>query len=240
MSEKGRIGLVLPATIWQAQARTGLRRLLFEKASVESLYTFENYRKWAFDIDSRFKFTALEFSRKKPEEGHSFPAAFMLRDTRVLEGKMQDRVLCSNRDFIGSISPESLALIDNRSDMEVRLIERLHKNFPALGSADSGWNVTYRTDLHMTNDAWLFKTREWMESRGLSLFGREKMRRGSGFRKSIRIPESLRCRIICRKAVNTGYPPMKNGIGHAGMGKSNGISKTKNGLFSTTRMTVEK
>jgi hypothetical protein len=60
VSEKGRIGLVLPATIWQAQGCTGLRRLLFEKASVESLYTFENYRKWAFDIDSRFKFSVLE------------------------------------------------------------------------------------------------------------------------------------------------------------------------------------
>jgi hypothetical protein len=183
VAEKGRIGLVLPATIWQAQGCTGLRRLLFEKASVESLYTFENYRKWAFDIHSSFKFTTLEFSRKKPKEGHSFPAAFMLRDTRVLEGKMQDRVLSLNLDFIASISPESLALIDNRSDMEVRLIERLHQNFPALGSEDSGWNITYRRELDMTNDAWLFKTREWMASRGFTRLRPEKNKEGQWVQK---------------------------------------------------------
>jgi len=178
VSEKGRIGLVLPATIWQGQGCTGLRRLLFEEASVESLYTFENYRKWAFNIDSRFKFTAVVFSNKKTEKKHSFPAAFMLRDTQVLEGKMQDRALSLNRGFITAISPESLALIDNRSDMEVQLIERLHKNFPALGNADSGWNITYRTDLHMSNDAWLFKTREWMESRGFTRLWPEKNEEG--------------------------------------------------------------
>ena len=178
VSEKGRIGLVLPATIWQGQGCTGLRRLLFEGARVESLYTFENYRKWAFDIHSSFKFTAVVFSHKKPKKRHSFPAAFMLRDTQVLEGKMQDRVLSLNRDFITAISPESLALIDNRSNMEVRLIERLHQNFPALGSADSGWNITYRRELDMANDAWLFKTREWMESRGFTRLWPEKNEAG--------------------------------------------------------------
>jgi hypothetical protein len=125
----------------------------------------------------------LEFSRKKPKEGHSFPAAFMLRDTRVLEGKMQDRVLSLNLDFIASISPESLALIDNRSDMEVRLIERLHQNFPALGSEDSGWNITYRRELDMTNDAWLFKTREWMASRGFTRLRPEKNKEGQWVQK---------------------------------------------------------
>jgi len=197
VTEKGRIGLVLPATIWQAQGCTGLRRLLFERASVESLYTFENYRKWAFDIHSSFKFSTLVFSQKNPGQSHSFPAAFMLRDTQVLEGKMQDRVVSLNREFIASISPESFALIDNRSNMEVRLIERLHKNFPALGSADSGWDVTYRRELDMTNDAWLFKTRAWMEARGFTRVWPEKNEEGLWIQKkspdspSIVLPNKL-------------------------------------------------
>ena len=124
-----------------------------------------------------------DMEAEEPDEGHSFPAAFMLRDTQVLEGKMQDRVLSLNRDFIASISPETLALIDNRSDMEVRLIERLHKDLPALGSADSGWNVTYRRELDMTNDAWLFKTREWMAARGFTRFWPEKNEEGQWVQK---------------------------------------------------------
>ncbi len=143
----------------------------------------KRFVRFHFDIHSSFKFTALTFSRETPEEGHSFPAAFMLRDTQVLEGKMQERVLYLSRDFITAISPESLALIDNRSDMEVRLIERLHQSFPALGSADSGWKVTYRTDLHMTNDACLFKTRGWMAARGFTRFRPEKNEEGQWVRK---------------------------------------------------------
>ena len=198
VGNKGRLGLVLPATIWQGQGCTGLRRLLFTEATLESLYTFENYRKWAFDIDSRFKFTAFIATQSKPKTGHSFPAAFMLRDTQVLEGKMQDRIIVLSRDLITATSPESLALIDNRSDLEVNLIKRLHKTLPALGSANSGWNVIYRTELHMTNDAWLFKTRDWMKKRGFTRIWPEKSADGTWTQKresiaanTINLPDNL-------------------------------------------------
>src|SRR5262249_11246006 len=33
---------------------------------------------------------------------------------------------------------------------------------------ESGWSVRYGTDLHMTNDASLFKTRKWMQAHGFA------------------------------------------------------------------------
>ena len=164
----GRVGLLTPCTLWQGQGCTGLRRLLFEKATLRSLYTFENYRKWAFGIHSSFKFSAFVFSAETPPEGHSFPAAFMLRDTQVLEKRLRERVVTLSREFVAATSPSSLALIDVRFDGEARFIEKVHRNHPALGDAASGWSVVYRTDLHMTNDAWRFKTREWMKDRGFT------------------------------------------------------------------------
>jgi hypothetical protein len=43
---------------------------------------------------------------------------------------------------------------------------RLHQAHPALGGAESGWSVRYRRELDMTNDAWRFKARAWMQARG--------------------------------------------------------------------------
>src|SRR5262249_23543426 len=93
LREGGRSGLVTPSTLWQAEGCTGLRRLLFEHCTIDTLYTFENHRKWAFDIDSRFKFTAFVFSRQAPGQHHRFPAGFMLRNARVSQGGESGRVV---------------------------------------------------------------------------------------------------------------------------------------------------
>ncbi len=168
ISKNGRVGFLVPCTLWQGQGCTGLRRLLFEKCKLSSIYTFENYRKWAFDIDSRFKFTAFSFESCPPPENHTFPAAFMLRDTKVFEGKMQERVLNLSAELVQSVSPASMALIDVKSEMEARFIKKIHEKHPLLGNSESGWNPFYKRELDMTNDSWRFKTREWMKDRGFT------------------------------------------------------------------------
>ncbi len=99
-TDGGRVGYLVPCTLWQAESTTALRRMLFGAYTMESLYTFENYRKWAFNIDSRFKFTALVFNKVRPPKNHEFPAAFMLRDPEALNGKQPERVLSLSRDFV--------------------------------------------------------------------------------------------------------------------------------------------
>ena len=168
VSKGGNVGFLVPCTLWQGQGCTGLRKLLFEECALRSIYTFENYRKWAFAIHSSFKFTAFVFSNEPPDEDHIFPAAFMLRGPQVIEGKMPERIVNLSADYIKAVSPSSLALIDNKSEGEARFIGKIHKNHPMLGSSKSGWYTIYSTDLHMTNDAWLFKSREWMEKRGFT------------------------------------------------------------------------
>ncbi|TNF32978.1 MAG: hypothetical protein EP329_08850 [Deltaproteobacteria bacterium] len=162
----GRVGLVTPSTLWQAEGCTGLRRFLLGAQAVEELFVFENYRKWAFAIDSRFKFTTFVVRCEAPTRDHWFPAAFMLRDTRALEGLMPERVVRMSGEIAARLSPGTLALLDLSSAGDAALIDRLHAEYPALGSPESGWAARYRCELHMTNDAWLFKTREWMRERG--------------------------------------------------------------------------
>lgn len=162
----GRMGIVVPGTLWQAEGCTGLRRLLFDEMTVEELFVFENYRKWAFFIHSSFKFTTLVASAARPPAKHEFAAAFMLRDLRAVWGQLPERMVRLSKPAVEALSPGTLALLDLQSDGDARLVSRLHEKFPTFGSKESGWGATYRCDLHMTNDAWRFKHREWMKKRG--------------------------------------------------------------------------
>lgn len=166
--EGGRLGQVVPSTLWQAEGCTGLRKLLLDQCTMESLYGFENAKRWAFSIHAQFKFTTFVLVRHAPPVTHEFPAAFMLRDARIFDGGALDRIVALSRSFIDAVSPGTLALLDVKNDLEVKLVERLHEAHPALGGEKSGWGVKYRNELHMTNDAWMFRTREWMQARGFT------------------------------------------------------------------------
>ncbi len=163
----GAIGYLVPCTLWQADGCTGLRRYLFNECTLRSLYTFENYRKWAFAIDSRFKFCAFVYDKSPPPPNHTFPSAMMLRDTVCLAGGRPERVLQLSRELVEAISPGTCATLDIKSDGDRVLIERLHRDprLAPFGSSISGWNVKYRCELHMTNDAWRFRGSEWLKNR---------------------------------------------------------------------------
>jgi hypothetical protein len=162
----GRVALIVPGTLWQAEGCTGLRQLLLSDVTTEEIYVFENYRKWAFEIDSRFKFTTFVATHRAPGPNHMLPAAFMLRDLRVVHGKLPERVVRLSRALVERLSPGTLSLLDLQGDADAQLVRKLHAEHPALGDSQGGWGARYRCELHMTNDAWRFKSRDWMKSRG--------------------------------------------------------------------------
>lgn len=162
----GRVSLVVPGTLWQAEGCTGLRRMLLGEVTTEELFVFENYRKWAFDIHSSFKFTVVIGTVRPSPEGHAIRSGFMLRDLRAVHGRMEERIVQLTKEMVEVFSPGTLALLDLPSDAGARLIAKLHAENPAFGDAASGWSARYRCELHMTNDAWRFKSLAWMVERG--------------------------------------------------------------------------
>lgn len=162
----GRWGLVVPTTLLQAEGCTGLRRLLLRTHRLECAFSFENYRKWAFDIHSSFKFTVFVATRVTPTSRHSFEAAFMLRSLRALDGLAQERLLRLNGATIESVSPGSLAFLDFRAAEEARLVEKLHATHVPLASTEGRWSVEYQREVDLTNDATKFRTREFLSARG--------------------------------------------------------------------------
>ncbi len=163
----GRVGLVAPAALWQAEGCTALRQLLLRENTIEHLYTFENFRKWAFGIHTSFKFTGFVFKKQIPDNNHSFPAGFMLRNIDYLDADTKTmRLMQLSLPQITALSPDTLALLDFKSAGDNELVAKLHKNFLALGKSD--WVIKYRCELHMTNDAHLFRDIEWMKKRAFS------------------------------------------------------------------------
>jgi hypothetical protein len=176
---RGRVAQIVPSTLWQGEGCSALRHRLLDETACQEVFVFENYRKWAFHIDSRFKFTTFITQLTEPKPGHSFKAGFMLRDTRALDGRLPERIVRLNRRDIAAMSPGTLALLDLTSDADAKLLGRLHSDFRGLGDPESDWRLKYRAELHMTSDAWRFKARDWMQQRGFRQVLREKQPDGS-------------------------------------------------------------
>ncbi|HPU74188.1 MAG TPA: hypothetical protein PLA43_19715 [Bryobacteraceae bacterium] len=168
----GRVGVLMPAGLYALEGATGLRQLLFSQAKVEAIYSFENaFERFFPNVDSRMKFLTLVFT-KEPATHQSFPAAFMLRNEKFLSLPKAEREARSVRitsDYIRLTSPGYLSLVEVRDDRERQFIERIYRAVPPLGKQLKGpgeWNVEFRTEFHMTNDAWRFRTRQWLEAYG--------------------------------------------------------------------------
>jgi hypothetical protein len=163
--DKGRVGLVTPAALWQAEGTTALRQLLFSETQLEEVFSFENFRKWAFQIDTRFKFTSFVFQKGVPAKDASFNAGFMLRNDSLINDSNSPRLMKLSLPLVQVLSPDTLAMLDFKSAGDKALLEKLHQNFIPFGKSD--WQVKYRRELDMTNDAHFFKTLPWLISRGV-------------------------------------------------------------------------
>jgi hypothetical protein len=145
---------------------------LFSQARVEAIYSFENaFERFFPGVDSRMKFLTLVFEKRETAE-QSFPAAFMLRDENFLALPEPERLARSvpiTTEFIRLTSPAYLSIIELREDKERELVQRIYETVPPLSRVlqDSGsWNVEIHRELHMGDDAWRFRTREWLLQRG--------------------------------------------------------------------------
>jgi hypothetical protein len=171
--QAGRVGMLLPAGLYAVEGSTGLRRLLFEHARVESLFCFENWARRFFPIHASFKFITLVFAKEVSDEA-SFLGAFMLRDEGLLSLSAQEqerRGIRITPDFIRLTNPDNLALVEVRGGQEQATVERIYRTIPPLGrKLEDSWNVSFTSELHMTNDSYLFRTREWLRAHRCALF----------------------------------------------------------------------
>ncbi len=165
----GRSGIVVPSGIATDYTYKDFFASLMEKGSLVSLFDFENREGLFKGTHRSYKFSLLTMTQEDVERAEF---AFFLHNVREL--------LDPERRF--NLSKEDLALINpntrtcpvfrTRKDME--LTKKLYQAAPVLVNEVTGenpWGVSFLTMFHMTNDSYLFRTREELEKEGFLLEG---------------------------------------------------------------------
>ena len=162
---QGAVGVVVPAALTSGDGTTGLRCMLFEHASIRSLIVFEN-RKGLFPIDSRFKFSTVVFDREGSTS--SFRAAFWQHETDVLRasGAAEEKLLYLHVNDIRKSSPARLALLEVRSAADLEIAKRVLAVSTPLGEVAREYGATFGSELHMSQDAKLFRERDALTRAG--------------------------------------------------------------------------
>lgn len=154
----GECGIVIPSGIYTDLGTKQLREMLFAETEITGLFCFENRKEIFEGVDSRFKFVVLTFA--KGSGTVSFPTAFMRHEVAELERFPKEGALKMPVELIERLSPDSLSIMEFKTDQDVRIAEKMLK-FPLLGEKrKDSWNLTLCNEFHMTGDSKLFKTEQ--------------------------------------------------------------------------------
>lgn len=151
----GRMGIVVPSGIYTDQGCQPLRELFFNRSRIELLYCFEN-RRAVFNIHRSFKF--ILFCTQKGGSTDSFKCAFMEHDPNLLP-VIDTNALKMSVQQIKKFSPDTFSVMEFNSQRDIDVTSRIYGTWPLLGEKlRDTWNVKFRSELHMTNHSYLFKT----------------------------------------------------------------------------------
>jgi hypothetical protein len=151
----GRCGIVIPSGIYTDLGAMRLREMLFNHARITGLFGFENRKEIFEGVHRMFKFVVLTF-----ENGGStleFPASYMRHDVTELGTFPESAAVHVTVDLVRKLSPDSLSLMEFRSEAEVKTAEKLFR-YPLLSEAVPGrWNFKIHREFNLTDDIALFQ-----------------------------------------------------------------------------------
>jgi hypothetical protein len=156
----GRLGFVLPWGLASDHGSAALRRLLFERCSTDAIVGFENSA-GIFPIHRGVRFLLLSSSRGSQTNqircrlGERDPAALDRMDAIGGAAAEDDRTVTLTPALLQRLSGPGLAIPSVRGRADLRLVERLVANWPALSDA-RGWGARFGRELNRSDDRRLF------------------------------------------------------------------------------------
>lgn len=157
----GRLGIIVPASLWFDRDAAPLRELLLEQCSWQWLFGFEN-RERIFDIDSRYRFGVVIATKGATTQ--SVRVAF----GRTALADWQDELpqhTSYEREELTRLSPHASTFVEVESHRDLDVLARMHDaGQPLLGDDGAfGWR---QGDFNMTSDRDRFVLREDAEADG--------------------------------------------------------------------------
>jgi hypothetical protein len=163
LRDGGCCGIIVPSGVYTDLGTKGLRDFLFSNSRIDCLFGLSN-EKFIFEgVHHSFKIGLLSFEKANPTI--SFEAAFRINPREAIAPDHLDRFF-HNKDehvaipvsLIRRLSPDSLSVMEFKSDMDIHIAEKMLQ-FPLLGEKiDSVWNLKLTTEFNMTTASHLFHT----------------------------------------------------------------------------------
>lgn len=154
----GRLGLVVPASLWFDRDAEPLRDLLLQRCSWEWLYGFEN-RERIFDIDSRYRFGVVIATKGGPTR--RVQVAFGRTELSSWTAREPEHTRYERAE-LRRLSPGSGAFVEVESRRDLDVLSRMRaRGTPLL--QDLTWR---QGDFNMTADRDRFVLREQAEAAG--------------------------------------------------------------------------
>ena len=173
LKDGGRFSLIIPSGVYSDKGSRNLRNLFLSRCQWESLYAFQNERFVFKAIDHRNKMviftivkggcTSAILTRFRLGPGNSPEIQELETDVLAFE-----RYLSVPVTEIKKFSPHTGALLEIRSERDLRVLEKMYTSSVLLGDDSlQGWEIQYRQgDFNMTSDSKLFPPRSQWEEKG--------------------------------------------------------------------------
>lgn len=148
----GRLGVVLPRTVFLAKGSAAFRHWLFGEAAPERVDFLLNSGRWAFDAEPRYTSALLSAQRRAPSEDDLFEVAGVATSAQEFGRQSETEGLRITRASLGPNLEVPLLTSQEVADLLTKL--RSARPFPYGGGR---WRCFPVAELHETNDADLWR-----------------------------------------------------------------------------------
>ncbi|MDQ7034536.1 MAG: hypothetical protein Q9P01_06790 [Anaerolineae bacterium] len=170
LAHEGRLGYVVPSGIYTDLGTKQLREMLLNDGNIQSLISITNgasgQASYFTGVHRSYKITLLVAQKGKVSDSIKVLFSIDPHDTPPPD-KFDDFVNDKShffemkREAIKRFSPDSLSIMEFKSQITYQVAEKIYANHPLLGETlESGWNVKFTREFDITNDRHRFNTRK--------------------------------------------------------------------------------
>jgi hypothetical protein len=147
---------VAPENLYNGANAAAIRQVFFQKFRLSRLLGLENAREvWFKGIDSRTKFCL--FAARRDGVTESFDARFLIRSEAELAAAIGGSTLRVPVALVTEFSPDALAVMEFRSQLDIDIATRMYSRWPKFGDASAGRpHRVYMREVDMGTDRDLF------------------------------------------------------------------------------------
>ena len=168
----GRFSLITPSGIYTDKGTGQLRKLFLNQCEWTHLYSFQNERFVFSAIDHRNKMVVLSVNKGGCTD--TVATRFRLGPGDSPEAQELETDILNDANYLSvpaqqikRFSPNTGALLEIRTEQDLKILEKMYQNGVLLGDrSPQGWGIQYATEFHMTNDSKLFPPRPKWEEKG--------------------------------------------------------------------------